>query len=132
MNTFLRVTLVVLAVLAVIGIGAGVYQAGLSQGFAEAARQAAENGDQVVRPEYLGYGWHGYGFGHGVGFFGIIFWILGILLIIGLVRAAFGWGRWGGPGGPGGWGPGGRREHFEEIHREMHRREAPNGERAGA
>ncbi len=78
----------------------------------------------------------GFGFGFGFGFF---FWILGIFLIIGLLRAAFGWGgwgrgggpgRWGGRGGPGGpwaWGgpggtdrpgPEGPRTRFEESHRE--------------
>ena len=58
----------------------------------------------------------------------------GIFLVFALLRAAFGWGRGGrhgGPGGPGGWG--GRRERMEELHRELHARDAATGERpAGA
>jgi hypothetical protein len=54
-----------------------------------------------------------------------------VFLVIGLVRAAFGWGRHGGPGGHGGRGGwGGRREMLEEMHRELHRRDNPDGERA--
>jgi len=44
--------------------------------------------------------------------------------LIGLIRAAFGRGRWGG-GGHGGWE--GRRERMEELHRELHRRDEPQG-----
>ena len=104
---FGRTILGVLAVIALVGlvavIGTSVYNAGISQGIAEAANAAAASGDPVVvYPPYAG----GYGYGHGgwgFGFFGIFFWILGFFLIIGLLRAAFGWGRWGG-GGPGrGW-----------------------------
>jgi hypothetical protein len=124
-----QVFAVLLLVAVAVGIGTMVYNAGVSEGLAEAARQAAASGDPVpVVPRGYGYGW-GYGpYAHGpfgFGFFGIIFAILGVFLIIGLVRAAFGWGRWGGgpgPGGRGGWG-GGRREMLEEMHRDLHRRE---------
>jgi hypothetical protein len=74
------------------------------------------------------YGWGApYGHGHiGFGFFGIIFWILGIFLVFALLRAAFGgWGGGGWGGGPG--GRGGRQEMFEGWHREMHRREGGEG-----
>ncbi len=100
---FGRTILGVLAVMALVALvafaGTSVYNAGVSQGLADAASAAAASGDPVpvvVAP----YGGHyGYGYG-GPGFFGIFFWILGFFLIFGLLRAAFGWGRWGG-GGPG-------------------------------
>ncbi|MGH2455310.1 MAG: hypothetical protein ACRDHD_03535 [Candidatus Limnocylindria bacterium] len=133
MGTFFRVILALALVAVAVGIGAGIYNAGISTGLTEAALQAAASGEAV--PVVPAYG-HGYGYGPywhgpwGFGFFGIIFWILGAFLIIGLLRAAFGWGRWGGPGHG---GRGGRREMVEEWHRELHRRDAPDGERtAGA
>lgn len=110
----------VVAVLALIGLlaagGVTVYNAGVAEGLAEAARAAAASGDQapIVFPPYAGH----YGWGGGFGIFGLLFLILGIFLIIGLVRAAFGGGRWGGPGGRG-WAD--RRERIEELHRELHR-----------
>jgi hypothetical protein len=113
MSTFFRVVLALLAVALLVGIGAGVYNAGVSEGLAEAARQAVASGDPV--PQAYAYGPYWHGPFHG-----------------GLVRAAFGWGRWrggpGGPGGPNGWG--GRRERMEELHRELHRRDRPEGEAA--
>jgi len=118
--------IVVVAVLA--GIGIGAYNAGVSEGLAEAARaaQAAGEGPAVVVPPYVGHYGYGWGGGGGFGFFGFLFFILGVFLIIGLIRAVFGWGRWGGGGhGPGGWDR--RRERMEELHREMHRRDEPQG-----
>lgn len=125
-----RFFLALLAIAIAVGIGAAVYNAGVTAGLAEAAQQAAASGDPVTVPYAYGYGpyWHG-PFGFGFGFFGIFFLILGIFLVIGLVRAAFGWGRWNGPrgprgpGGPGGWG-GDRRDRVEEWHRELHRRDS--------
>ena len=116
--------IVVVAVVA--GIGIGAYNAGVSEGLAEAARaaQAAGESPAVVVPPYVshyGYGWGGGGFG----FFSFLFFILGVFLIIGLIRAAFGWGRGGGGHGPRGWD--GRRERMEELHRELHRRDEPQG-----
>jgi hypothetical protein len=139
-NVNRRVVLGILAVLVLAllagSIGTAVYNAGVHAGLADAAQQAAASGDPVAVPAY-GYGpyWHG---GWGFGFFGIIFWILGIFLVIGLVRGALGWGRGRGPGGYGGYGgwrgpgDGGRREMVEEWHREMHRREAGTGDAPGA
>jgi hypothetical protein len=130
-----RVLAVVLLVAVAIGIGTTVYNTGVSTGLAEAAQQAAASGDPApVVPYGQGYGapyLHG-PFEHGIGFFGIIFWILGVFLIIGLVRAAFGRGRWGGPGprGSGGWD--GRGQMSDEWHRELHRREASEGEQRSA
>jgi len=120
----------VLAIAIVAGIGIGVYNAGVSEGVAEAARvaQVAGDGAAVVYPPYVGgpYGYgHGWG-GGGFGFFGILFGILFFFLIIGMIRAAFGWGRWGGGGrGPGGWES--RNERIAEMHRELHRKDEPSG-----
>jgi hypothetical protein len=123
MRTFVRVFAALLVVALVIGIGAAVYNAGVDAGLALAPAVTA-SGDAVPVSGY-GYGpyVHGwYGHGWGFGFFGIFFWILGAFLIIGLLRFAFGAGRWGGPGGPrAGWGD--RRDHIEQWHDELHRRD---------
>jgi hypothetical protein len=115
----------IVVVALVAGIGFGVYNAGVSEGIAEAARAAQAAGDSpaVVYPPYVGH--HGYGWGGGgFGFFGILFGILFLFLIFGLIRAAFGWGRWGGGGrGPGGWES--RNERIAELHRELHQRDEP-------
>ena len=122
--------IVLIAVIA--GLGIGAYNAGVNEGIAEAARAAQAAGDAapVVYPPYAGGPW-GYGYGNGwggggFGFFGFLLFILGFFLFIGLIRAAFGWGRSGGGGrGHGGWD--GRRERMEEYHRELHRRDEPQG-----
>jgi hypothetical protein len=121
---FLRVVAVLALVAVLAGIGIGVYNAGFNEGLTQAAiaAQAASEDPAVVIPPYAGpygYGWGGGGFG----FFGFLFAILGIFLLFGLLRAAFGWGRWngGGRGGPGGWG--GREERIAEYHRELHKRD---------
>jgi hypothetical protein len=116
-RTIFTVLAVVLVVAALAGLGTYAYNAGLNEGVAEAARQAVASGEAAPVVVHPGYG--GWGYGHGFGPFGFIFWILGFFLIFALVRAAFGWGGWGGWGGRGG-GPGHR---FEEIHRQMHERE---------
>ncbi len=130
MGTFARVMGALLLVAVVVAIGSTVYNAGVTAGLAEAAQQAAAAGDPVALPPYgygYGYGpyWHG---PWGFGFFGFIFLFFGIFLVIGLVRAVFGWGRGGGPRGP--WGRGGRREMFEAMHRDLHRGDGPDAERA--
>ena len=122
----------VLAVLVLVlvagGIGTAVYNAGVASGLSDAARQALVSGQPVPAAPYgYGYGPYLHG-GWGFGFFGVIFWILGILLVIGLVRrGALGRGR------RGGWGPGGggRREMIEDWHRELHRREGGGEDHAG-
>jgi hypothetical protein len=134
-RTVVRVVATLALVAVAIGIGTAVYNAGVTAGITQAAQQALASGDPVpVVPYGYGYGpyWHPFGFGWG--FFGIIFWILGIFLVIGLVRAAFG-GRRHGPRGPGGWGDGpyGRGGSVEEWHRDLHRRQdAPGAETAGS
>ncbi len=133
MSTFFRLLAALLLVAVVVGIGAAVYNSGVSAGLTEAAVQAASSGDPTpVVPYGYGYGpyWHG-PFGFGWGIFGIFFWILGIFLIIGLIRAVFGFGRGGGGHrGHGGWG--GRYERMDELHRELHRRESGEGEQRPA
>lgn len=132
---------VILAVLAVIGIGVAAYSAGIDEGI---SRELATTGDtdQVVR--VVGHGW-GYGYGRGFGFpFGLILFPLFLIGIVLLVRGAFARGRWGGPprwwgpgpwgpGGPGGYGPGpwGGQAAFDEYHRRLHEQpgtEAPPGD----
>jgi hypothetical protein len=121
-RTFIRVLAVVALVAVVISLGAAVYNAGIQQGVAQVAQTASASGNPapvvIGQPYYYGWGWgHGWGFG-GFGFFGIIFWILGVFLIIGLLRAASG-GRGRGPGG--GWR--GRYDRLEEVHRQLHERQ---------
>ena len=121
-----------------VGVGAGIYQAGLAQGVVDAGRFPAG----AVVP-VAGYGYGG-GF-HGFGFLGLLFPILFLFLIFGLVRAAFGRGRhygpgWGGRGywgkgyGPGFDGPGGpdawreeRERQISDLHKRLHEEEAGSG-----
>jgi hypothetical protein len=123
------VGLALIGLLVVIGIG--VYDAGVSQGIAEAGRNAVASG--AAAPVYVYPGAYPGHWG-GFGFFGIFFWILGIFLIFGLLRAAFGWGRWGGRGGPGGWDhAGGRHGYLDDWHRRAHdERQAPPAEPTGS
>lgn len=132
MNTAIRVVAALLLVGLLVGIGVGVYNAGVSQGLAQNVTAVASGAPSVAYGYYPGFvGPH---WGWGFGFFGIFFWILGIFLIFGLLRLAFGWGRggygrWGGYG-PGGYGPGGwgnpgpgdpRQERLDAWHREAHK-----------
>jgi hypothetical protein len=117
--------LVVVGIL--VGLGVGVYQAGVAQGVVDAGRYPA-----AVAVPVAGYGWHG------PGIFGILFGIFFLFLIFGLLRAAFSRGRGYGPGwghgygyGPGwGRGPGGdaspdawreeRDRRIADLHRRLH------------
>ena len=119
---FVRLLAMVVLVGALVAIGVGVYNAGVTAGIADAGRAAVSSGAPVVYypGPYIGHGW-----GPGFGFFGFVLWILGIFLIFGLVRAAFGFGRWGRGGrnwgehdGPR--GHGGPRDRFEDWHRRAH------------
>jgi hypothetical protein len=129
MRRMMVVGAVILAVLAVIGIGVAAYSAGIDEGI---SRELAQSGDadQVVR--VVGHGW-GYGYGRGFGFpFGLILFPLFVIGLVLLVRGAFARGRWGGPprwwgpggpGGPGGYGPPGPwggPAAFDEYHRRLH------------
>ena len=122
-RTILNFALAALVVLVLAGVGIGIYNAGVSQGIAQAA--TLPEGSTVVTAVPYGYGWHG-GF-FGFGFLWILFPIFFFLLLFGLARAAFGGGRrWGGPGwGPrSGYGPGGwhdeRERYIAEYHRRLH------------
>jgi hypothetical protein len=123
--------LLVLAIL--VGIGAGIYQAGISQGIVDAGRFPAGATVPVA-----GYGWHG------PGIFGLLFGIFFLFLIFGLIRAAFSRGRgWGHGYGPGyGWGPGWnkgdgpsgpdawreeRERRMSELHRRLHEADGDGG-----
>ncbi len=130
----------VLLLVVVGGLGVLAYNAGVSAGVSQQAQVVVQDGQPVTVVPYAPYPyWHG-----GFGFVGFIFWILGFFLIIGLLRAIFGWGRWGrggwsrhgyyggpgGPGGPGAGGPGGpggaygdRMDRVADWHRELHRRD---------
>lgn len=133
MNGPLVVRAVAIVVLVAIAAGLGVaaYNVGVNVGL----NLAVESGQPVPVVPYA-YGPYGHG---GFGFFGIIFWILGFFLVIGLIRAAFGmgrggrggWGRWGGPMGPGGPGGFGGSDRVAEWHRELHRREESASSDAG-
>jgi hypothetical protein len=113
-----------IAVIALVGvlalIGISVYNAGVSAGLAETGTAVASGAPVVYYGPYVGHPW-GWG---GFGFFGIFFWILGIFLIFGLIRAVFGFGRWGGRRdwyghhGPGGYGP--PKDHLDDWHRRAH------------
>ena len=126
-RTILNLALGALIVLVLAGIGIGIYNAGVSQGIAQAA--TLPEGTTVVAP--VGYG---YGYGHpgffGFGFLWILFPIFFLFLLFGLARAAFGGGRrWGGGWGPGGHGPNGygpngwheeRERRMAEYHQRLH------------
>jgi len=125
---------VILAIVAMVGIGFAAFNAGVDEGISRDLAQS-ENGAQVVRVVGHGYGW---GYGRGFGFpFGLILFPLFFIGIVLLVRGAFFRGRWGGPrwwgpsgwgqggpGGPGGYGPpgpwGGGPAAFDEYHRRLH------------
>ena len=125
---------VILAIVAMVGIGFAAFNAGVDEGISRDLAQS-ENGAQVVRVVGHGYGW---GYGRGFGFpFGLILFPLFFIGIVLLVRGAFFRGRWGGPRwwGPGGWGPGGPGgpggygppgpwgggpAAFDEYHRRLH------------
>jgi hypothetical protein len=145
---WVRVAALVVLVIVLGGLGVAAYNAGVQTGVNQAVQVTNGDGTPVVVapvPYYHPWGW-------GFGFFGIFFWIIGFFLIIGLLRAIFGFGRWGrggwgrggwgpggwdkygygaggdhggpsGPGGQGGPGPGGREDRIAEWHRELHRRD---------
>ena len=123
MGTTFRVLAALLLVGLLAGVGIAIYNAGVSQGL---VTTAASGAPLAAYPYY----YPGFHFGWAFFPFGILFWILGIFLIFGLIRAAFGFGRWGRGGrdwgnhhGPSGYG--GPRQHFEDWHRQAHE---PGGE----
>ncbi len=124
--------LLVLGVL--VALGGGIYQAGVTQGIIDAGRFPAATAVPVA-----GYGW-----GNGFGFLGLLFPILFLLLLFGLIRAAFSRGRGWGPGWGHGYGPGWDRgsgsssggpdswgeerdRRISQLHRKLHESEADAG-----
>ena len=119
MSGFLRFLAFLLAVGLLAAVGVGIYNAGVSAGM----------GTDAGLPPYVGQPWDMGWVGGIFGFiFGLFFLFLFFGLIFGLFRAAFGWGH-------GGrhhcWGDyrysrygsdhrRGRRDYFEEWHRELH------------
>lgn len=91
MRTFAGIILSILAISVIVGLGAGVYNAGIQQGIIEAGRVPAGQAVQT--------GYH-YGWGAGFNFFDILIPLLFLFILFGLIRAAFGGGR--------GWGHGDR------------------------
>ena len=129
---FFRAIATLLLIAIMVGIGVALYNAGVTAGLAEAARQAAAGGDPLPMSPYAwGYGPYVHGpFGGGFGFFGFLFAIFLVFIVIGLVRAAFGGGRHGGHGPRGGWVD--RRDRIEQWHQELHRRDGGEGEQRPA
>lgn len=131
MGTFFRVLAALLLVVVVVGIGTAIYNQGVTAGLAEAAQEAGGSGEATsANPAYID-GPVKAGFGI-IGFLiGTIFFVLLLVITVGLARAAFGmWG--GGAPGPGGHGWSSRRGRIEEWHREMHRRDGAEGEQRPA
>ncbi len=121
-RTILTIVLGLVLAAVFVGVGVGIYDAGVAQGILDAGRVPA---GQPVPGAYYGWGFHGFGF------LGLIFPILFILLLIGIARAAFGRGRAWGPVGRGGWGPGHglgdpgswkaeRERYIADVHRRLH------------
>lgn len=119
MSGFFRFLAFLLAIGLLVAVGVGIYNAGVSAGL----------GSEAGVPPYVGQPW-GWGWLGGIfGFiFGLFFLFLFFGLIFGLLRAAFGWGHGGRHHGWGEYrhsryGPDqhlGRRDYFEEWHRELH------------
>ena len=140
-----RLVLALVIIAGVVFLGVGAYNAGVSQGLAQAGQVVVTPGGYPVGPYIGGYGW---GHGIGFGFFGFLGTLLFIILLFALLRAAFGghrgrrgWsgpGGWGGPGGPGSWGgpgdPRGRspwEARAREVHEEWHRTGGTHGSETG-
>lgn len=133
---FLGLVATLLVVGLLVGVGAGIYQAGVTQGVIDAGRFPA--GATVPIAGY-GYGWHG------PDLFGLLFGLLFLFILFGVLRAAFfggrggrgwGWGHHGYGYGRGPWGrdfgPGGgpdswraeRDSRIADWHRRLHEEEA--------
>ncbi|HYY80697.1 MAG TPA: hypothetical protein VFD04_16175 [Actinomycetes bacterium] len=110
MRRAIGIGVVLLAILAVVGIGVGAYNAGHTDGLAEGLRHSGET-VQVVRE--VGPGFHP-GYGYGFFPFGLILFPLLVIGIVLLLRGAFWRGRWGGPQR--------FQERFQDWHRDQHER----------
>jgi hypothetical protein len=123
MRIFFRIVLALVLIGMVVGLGAGVYNAGVTQGLAAGGKLVLPDGATGVAP-YAYYGLHRpFGFGFGFGIFGLIFPLLFLFLIFGAIRGLF-FRSWRGHG-PWSWGPRGFHgdqapPQVEELHRRMH------------
>ncbi len=120
MRTFLKIVFIVAVAAVIIGAGIAIFNAGIAQGMAVSAQPPATDGAPApAYPYYAPYyrPWVWWGF---PGF--ICFGFLGLFLLFGLWRMAFG-PRHGWRHGP--WGMGGFNgdqvpPRVEELHRRMH------------
>ena len=121
---FLRVVLALVVVAAIVGIGAYVYNAGVSQGLAQGAQAAGRESGAAPYPYYVPYVQPVFGFG----FFGLLVPLFFLFLLFGAMRALFWRGAWGRMHGHGPWDKGGP-AMFEEWHRRQHEpKPEPGGE----
>lgn len=119
----------VVLLVAVLGVGAVAFNMGLAQGVAQSAQLS--DGAPLRTMPYMFYP-HPWGFG--LGFGGVIVFLLFLFLIFGLARRLM-WagsrGGWGMRGGPGQWSDDpshGTRvpPFFEEWHRQAHAQQPPD------
>jgi hypothetical protein len=121
-RTLFRGLLVVVLVLATVGIGVSLYQAGLAQGVAQSAVVAAQAPNAVPAPNVAPYPYYGYygpyahPWGFGFPFLGFLFPLFFLFLFFLLLRGLFWGGRWGHRGDWDGRVP----TRFEEWHRRLH------------
>jgi hypothetical protein len=121
MRVFFRVVLALVLIGAVVGLGVGVYNAGVANGIAVGGQVALPDGATGVAP-YAYYGLHR-PFGFSFGLFGLIVPLLFFFLIFGALRGLFfrGWGR--GPWHHGNWDKN-VPPMVQEWHRKMHEPQA--------
>jgi hypothetical protein len=127
MRVFFRVVLAFVLIGAVVGLGVGVYNAGVTRGLVASGQVALPDGANGLVAPYAYYGLHR-PFGFGFGLFGLIVPLLFFFLIFGAIRGLFfrGWRR--GPWGNGPWTYGGDWDKnvppmMQEWHRKMHETE---------
>src|SRR5512136_2771708 len=101
MNTFLRITFIVVVSAVIIGIGIAIFNAGMAQGAAMSGQLSAPDGAAVPAAPYYAPYYRPLGFWFFPGF--LCFGIFGLFLLFGLGRMIFG-PRHGWHRGPWGWG----------------------------
>ncbi|MBI5563555.1 MAG: hypothetical protein HY870_01580 [Chloroflexi bacterium] len=121
MRVFLQVMMALVLIGVVVGLGAGVYNAGVASGLAASGQVALPDGANGVVAPYAYYGLHR-PFGYGFGIFGLIFPLLFFCLIFGALRGLFfgGWRR--GPWGHGPWNQGEWDKNVPPMVQEWHRK----------
>jgi hypothetical protein len=126
MRVFFRVILALVLIGAVVGLGAGVYNAGVTQGLVASGKVALPDGATGAVAPYVSYGMYR-PFGFGFGLFGLIFPLLFFFLLFGAIRGLFfrgARGSWGhGPWNRGDWDKN-VPPMVQEWHRKMHEPQA--------